>query len=101
MLRNKLSIIVYIVLLSITCVNLVACGNNDVNDENKNFVHDATKWFTEEELSTKGLAGLTAPKDYQVIYNQVIHGLTVDIRFHKFARMKIHLRRMQKSIFRI
>lgn len=61
MLRNKLSIIVYIVLLSITCVNLVACGNNDVNDENKNFVHDATKWFTEEELSTKGLAGLTAP----------------------------------------
>ena len=41
MLRNKLSIIVYIVLLSITCVNLVACGNNDVNDENKNFVHDA------------------------------------------------------------
>lgn len=61
MLRNKLSIIVYIVLLSITCVNLVACGNNDVNYENKNFVHDATKWFTEEELSTKGLAGLTAP----------------------------------------
>lgn len=61
MLRNKLSIIVYIVLLSITCVNLVACGNNDANDENKNFVHDATKWFTEEELSTKGLAGLTAP----------------------------------------
>lgn len=43
MLRNKLSIIVYIVLLSITCVNLVACGNNDANDENKNFVHDATK----------------------------------------------------------
>ena len=61
MLRRKLSIIVYIVFLSITCVNLVACGNNDINDENKNFVHDATKWFTEEELSTKGLAGLTAP----------------------------------------
>lgn len=36
MLRNKLLIIVYIVLLSITCVNLVACGNNDANDENKN-----------------------------------------------------------------
>lgn len=34
MLRNKLLIIVYIVLLSITCVNLVACGNNDANDEN-------------------------------------------------------------------
>lgn len=45
MLRRKLSIIVYIVLLSITCVNLVACGNNDVSDENINSVHDTTKWF--------------------------------------------------------
>ena len=61
MLRRKLSIIVYIVLLSITCVTLVACGNNDVGDENINSVHDTTKWFTEEELSAKGLAGLTAP----------------------------------------
>lgn len=61
MLRRKLSIIVYIVLLSITCVTLVACGNNDVSDENINSVHDTTKWFTEEELSAKGLAGLTAP----------------------------------------
>ena len=61
MLRRKLSIIVYIVILSITCVNLVAWGNNDVSDENINSVHDTTKWFTEEELSAKGLAGLTAP----------------------------------------
>lgn len=61
MLRRKLSIIVYIVLLSITCVTLVACGNNDVSDENINSVHDTTKWFTEEELSAKGLVGLTAP----------------------------------------
>lgn len=62
MLRNKLSIIVYIVLLSITCVNLVACGNNDVNDENKNFVHDATKWnlyeLLQNELKTKYIIGV-------------------------------------------
>lgn len=61
MLRNKLSIIGYTVLLSITCVSLVACGNNDDSGENKNPVHDTSKWFTEEELSLKGLTGLTAP----------------------------------------
>lgn len=55
MLRNKLSIIGYTVLLSITCVSLVACGNNDDSGENKNPVHDTSKWFTEEELSLKGL----------------------------------------------
>ena len=92
MLRRKLSIIVYIVLLSITCVNLVACGNNDVSDENINSVHDTTKWFTEEELSAKGLAGLTAPIGLTgVICIQVIHGLTMDTRFPRFVRMKIHL----------
>jgi|GEM_PF-6877326 collagen triple helix repeat protein len=64
MLRNKLSIIGYTVLLSITCVSLVACGNNDDSGENKNPVHDTSKWFTEEELSLKGLTGLTAPSIY-------------------------------------
>ena len=49
MLRNKLSIIGYTVLLSITCVSLLACGNNDDSGENKNPVHDTSKWFTEEE----------------------------------------------------
>lgn len=61
MLRKKVSIIVCAVLLAITCVGLVACGNNDGSEENKRPVRDGTKWFTEEELSTKGLAGLTAP----------------------------------------
>ena len=59
--RNKLPTIVCIALSSIACVNLVACGNDDVHGENNNSVHDATKWFTEGELSEKGLAGLTAP----------------------------------------
>ena len=61
MLRKKLSIIVCTVLLSITCMSLVACVNNDGGEESKNSVHDSTKWFTEEELSAKGLAGLPAP----------------------------------------
>lgn len=61
MLRNKLSIIGYTLLLSVTCVSLVACGNNDGGGENNNPVHDTSKWFTEEELSLKGLTGLTAP----------------------------------------
>ena len=61
MLKKKLSIIICTVLLSITCVGLAACGNNKSGGESKNPVHDTTKWFTEEELSKKGLAGLTAP----------------------------------------
>ena len=61
MLRKKLSIIVCTVFLLVSCVGLFACGNNDVGSENDNFTHDTTKWFTEEELSAKGLAGLTAP----------------------------------------
>lgn len=61
MIEKKVSVIVCAVLLAITCVSLVACGNNDGGEENKKTVHDGTKWFTEEELSTKGLEGLTAP----------------------------------------
>ena len=61
MLKKKLSIIVCAMLLAVTCVGLAACGNNDGEKENQTPLHDSTKWFTEEELSAKGLAGLTAP----------------------------------------
>ena len=49
------------VLLAITCVGFVACGNDNGGGETQKPLHDSTKWFTEEELSAKGLAGLTAP----------------------------------------
>ena len=53
--------IICAVLLAITCVGLVACGKGDGGGETPKPLHDNTKWFTEEELSAKGLAGLTAP----------------------------------------
>lgn len=61
MFKKSLSMIIYTVLLAITCIGLVACGNNDGSGETQKPLHDSTKWFTEEELSAKGLAGLTAP----------------------------------------
>ena len=48
-------------LLGIICNGLVACGNNDGGGEAQKPLHDGTKWFTDEELSAKGLAGLTEP----------------------------------------
>lgn len=60
MLRKKLSTIVCAVLLAITCIGLVACGNND-GEETLKPLHDNSKWFTEEELSAKGLTGLPVP----------------------------------------
>lgn len=60
MLRKKLSTIVCAVLLVITCIGLVACGNND-GEETSKPLHDSSKWFTEEELSAKGLTGLPVP----------------------------------------
>ena len=60
MLRKGLSFIACAVLLAITCVGLVACGSNGGNGNQKP-IHNSTKWFTEEELSAKGLAGLIAP----------------------------------------
>ena len=60
MLKKRLSLVVCAVILAITCVGLVACGSNDDNEERQK-IHDITKWFTEEELSAKGLDGLTAP----------------------------------------
>ena len=61
MFKKSLSMIICTVLLAITCIGLVACGNNDGSGETQKPLHDSTKWFTEEELSAKGLAGLTAP----------------------------------------
>ena len=61
MLRKKISVVVCAIFLAITCVGLFACGSNDEGGGNQKPLHDATKWFTEEELSAKGLAGLTAP----------------------------------------
>lgn len=61
MFKKSLSMIICTVLLAITCIGLVACGNDDGSGETQKPLHDSTKWFTEEELSAKGLAGLTAP----------------------------------------
>ena len=61
MVKKKSSMIVCVMLLLTICIGLVACGNNDGGGENQSPLHDSTKWFTEEELSAKGLAGLTAP----------------------------------------
>lgn len=59
--KKSLSVIICTVLLAITCIGLVACGNDGGSGETQKPLHDSTKWFTEEELSAKGLAGLTAP----------------------------------------
>ena len=61
MFKKRFSMIICAVLLAITCLGLVACGNADGGGETPKPLHDNTKWFTEEELSAKGLAGLTAP----------------------------------------
>ena len=61
MFKKSLSMIICTVLLAITCIGLVACGNDDGSGETQKPLHDSAKWFTEEELSAKGLAGLTAP----------------------------------------
>lgn len=61
MLRNKLSTIVCVVLLVITCIGLVACGDKDEPTPEPKPLHDSSKWFTEEELSAKGLTGLPVP----------------------------------------
>ncbi len=61
MFKKSLSMIICTMLLAITCIGLVACGNDDGSGETQKPLHDSTKWFTEEELSAKGLAGLTAP----------------------------------------
>ena len=61
MFKKRLSMIICTVLLAITCIGLVACVNDDGGKGTQIPLHDSTKWFTEEELSAKGLAGLTAP----------------------------------------
>lgn len=61
MLRKKFFTIICAVLLAITCIGMVACESNEDDGEKRKPLHDSMKWFTEEELSAKGLAGLTAP----------------------------------------
>lgn len=60
MLRKKFLMLICLVLSTLTCVGLVACGSNGGNGNQKP-IHNSTKWFTEEELSAKGLANLIAP----------------------------------------
>lgn len=52
----KLSIVIIVVL----CVFFVGCKKKE-NNQPETKLHDSTKWFTEEELSKKGLSGLGAP----------------------------------------
>ena len=63
MLKKTLSIFVGIFLAAIMCIGLVACGNQTDNNNESNHpaLHDRTKWFTAEELTEKGLDGLTKP----------------------------------------
>ena len=63
MLKKTLSIIVGIFLSAIMCIGLVACGNQTESggEDNRTALHDSTKWFTAEELTKKGLDGLTMP----------------------------------------
>lgn len=60
MIKNKTHMISCAMFLAIACTGLVACGSENSSGPSQK-VHDSTKWFTEEELSEKGLAGLTAP----------------------------------------
>lgn len=60
MIKKRTHIICCAIFLAVACVGLVACGGGDSSGVSKK-IHDRTKWFTEEELSEKGLAGLTAP----------------------------------------
>lgn len=60
MIKKKLSSVICAVLLAIACIGSAACGGSNDNGESPK-LHDETKWFTVEELSAKGLDGLTAP----------------------------------------
>ena len=61
MFGKRLSTIICAALLAITCIGSAACKNNRGGEETRKPLHDSAKWFTEEELSAKGLAGLPAP----------------------------------------
>lgn len=61
MLKKKLSAIICAAILAVTCIGLSACGKSNGGEKTQTSFHDSAKWFTEEELSAKGLAGLTAP----------------------------------------
>ena len=100
MLRKKLSTIVCAVLLVITCIGLVACGNNDGGETLKP-LHDSSKWFTEEELSAKGLTGLPVPTGLSGEINSSDAWYNDGYSFSQFARTKQRSMRMRRHIFRI
>lgn len=54
---NIFTVIMAVLLIIPAMFFLTACGGGD-KEEKK---HDATAWFTSEELTAKGLTGLTAP----------------------------------------
>ena len=53
--------IICAVLLAAAFIGIAACKNKDGGEESQKPLRDNSKWFTEEGLSAKGLAGLTAP----------------------------------------
>lgn len=69
MLKKKLFAIICAAFLASTCIGLSACGKNDGGGETQQLFHDSTKWFTEEELSAKGLSGLPAPTGLSGVIN--------------------------------
>ena len=68
-LKKKLFAIICAAFLVSTCIGLSACGKNDGGGETQQLFHDSTKWFTEEELSAKGLSGLPAPTGLSGVMN--------------------------------
>ena len=57
--KKIVSVVVCLLLLCACCVGFAACGDDD--EEPQTPLRDNAKWFTEEELTAKGLSGLTAP----------------------------------------
>lgn len=58
--KKLFSILVCILTFTLCCFGFVACSDEGGGNEPEP-TRDSTKWFTEAELATKGLAGLTAP----------------------------------------
>lgn len=99
MIKKRTHIICCAMFLAVACVGLVACGGGDSSGVSKK-IHDRTKWFTEEELSEKGLAGLTAPTGLsgEINSSDAWFNVTVAIRFRKFARTKQRLMQTPRRI---
>lgn len=60
--KNKLlKAVVCILVLVMCCTVFASCGAKNAIDEDTVPSRDSKKWFTEAELNSKGLSGLTAP----------------------------------------